>query len=111
MSDLLTRITIDPARMHGHPCIRDLRITVADVLNFLSAGQSREEIFGNILISKVRISTRSSLLPRARLIILLSPRNRPCFFSSTRSYHYDIGLVLREKGAEIAKRVRPADAA
>jgi uncharacterized protein (DUF433 family) len=46
MSDLLTRITIDPARMHGHPCIRDLRITVADVLNFLSAGQSREEILG-----------------------------------------------------------------
>jgi uncharacterized protein (DUF433 family) len=46
MSDLLTRITIDPARMHGHHCIRDLRITVADVLNFLSAGQSREEILG-----------------------------------------------------------------
>jgi uncharacterized protein (DUF433 family) len=32
--------------MHGHLCIRDLRITVADVLNFLSAGQSREEILG-----------------------------------------------------------------
>jgi uncharacterized protein (DUF433 family) len=46
MSDLLTRITIDPTRMHGRPCIRDLRITVADVLTLLSAGQSREQILG-----------------------------------------------------------------
>jgi uncharacterized protein (DUF433 family) len=44
MSDLLTRITIDPDRMHGRPCIRGLRITVADVLGLLSAGQSREAI-------------------------------------------------------------------
>ena len=44
MSDLLTRITIDSDRMHGRPCIRGLRITVADVLGLLSAGQSREAI-------------------------------------------------------------------
>ncbi|MBH5387253.1 MULTISPECIES: DUF433 domain-containing protein [Bradyrhizobium] len=44
MSDLLARITVDPQRMHGRPCIRDLRITVADVLELLSAGQSRESI-------------------------------------------------------------------
>jgi uncharacterized protein (DUF433 family) len=44
MSDILTRITIDPDRMHGRPCIRDLRITVSDVLSLLSAGQSREII-------------------------------------------------------------------
>ena len=44
MSDLLTRITIDPDRLHGRPCIRGLRITVADVLALLSAGQSRETI-------------------------------------------------------------------
>jgi uncharacterized protein (DUF433 family) len=44
MSDLLTRITIDPDRMHGRPCIRGLRITVADVLGLLAAGQSRETI-------------------------------------------------------------------
>jgi uncharacterized protein (DUF433 family) len=30
--------------MHGRPCIRDLRITVSDVLSLLSAGQSREII-------------------------------------------------------------------
>jgi uncharacterized protein (DUF433 family) len=30
--------------MHGRPCIRDLRVTVADVLDLLAAGQSRETI-------------------------------------------------------------------
>jgi uncharacterized protein (DUF433 family) len=44
MPDLLTRITIDPNRMHGRPCIRGLRITVADVLDLLATGQSREMI-------------------------------------------------------------------
>ena len=44
MSDLLTRITIDPRRMHGRPSIRNLRVTVSDVLNLLAAGQSREAI-------------------------------------------------------------------
>jgi uncharacterized protein (DUF433 family) len=44
MSDLLRRITIDPERMHGRPCIRALRVTVADVLGLLSSAQSREAI-------------------------------------------------------------------
>jgi uncharacterized protein (DUF433 family) len=44
MSDLLARITIDPERMHGRPCIRGLRVTVADILGQLSSGQSRETI-------------------------------------------------------------------
>jgi len=30
--------------MHGRPCIRDLRITVADVLYLLAASQSQETI-------------------------------------------------------------------
>ena len=44
MSQLLKRITIDPDRMHGRPCIRGMRITVSDVLGLLSAGRSRETI-------------------------------------------------------------------
>jgi uncharacterized protein (DUF433 family) len=47
MSDLLTRITIDPDRMHGRPSIRGLRITVSDILGLLSAGQSRETILAD----------------------------------------------------------------
>ena len=30
--------------MHGHPCIRGLRVTVSDVLNLLANGESRETI-------------------------------------------------------------------
>jgi uncharacterized protein (DUF433 family) len=41
-TELLKRITVHPDRMHGRPCIRDLRITVSDVLGMLAAGMSRE---------------------------------------------------------------------
>jgi len=44
ISNLLKRITIDADRMHSRPCIRGLRITVADILGLMSAGQSREQI-------------------------------------------------------------------
>jgi uncharacterized protein (DUF433 family) len=44
MSELLSRITTNPDQMHGRPCIRGPRITVADVLSLLAAGQSPEEI-------------------------------------------------------------------
>jgi len=38
------RITIDPAVCNGKPTIRGLRITVQTVLEYLGAGESREEI-------------------------------------------------------------------
>lgn len=44
MSDLLARITIDPNVLHGRPCIRGMRISVADILGQLSAGASRDDI-------------------------------------------------------------------
>lgn len=37
-------ITIDPGKRGGRPCIRALRITVADVLGWLAAGMSHDEI-------------------------------------------------------------------
>jgi len=37
-------ITIDPERRSGKPCIRNLRITVLDVLDYLAAGMTQEEI-------------------------------------------------------------------
>jgi len=43
--DLLeSRITIDPAVCNGKPTIRGKRITVQTILEFLSAGEEREEI-------------------------------------------------------------------
>lgn len=47
MSELLARITTDPNRMLGRPCIRDLGIAVADILGLLAAGQSRQTILGD----------------------------------------------------------------
>ena len=44
MITLADRITIDPAQMHGRPCVRGLRISVADVLAMLAAGMGRDEI-------------------------------------------------------------------
>ena len=43
-SDLLKRITIEPGKCGGRPCIRGLRMRVTDVLQLLSAGASYEEI-------------------------------------------------------------------
>jgi uncharacterized protein (DUF433 family) len=39
-----TRITVEPGKRSGKPCIRGLRITVYDVLSCLAAGMSVEEI-------------------------------------------------------------------
>jgi uncharacterized protein (DUF433 family) len=38
------RITIEPGKRSGQPCIRGLRITVWDVLGWLAAGRSEEQI-------------------------------------------------------------------
>jgi uncharacterized protein (DUF433 family) len=43
-TELLKRITIEPGKCGGRPCIRGMRIRVMDVLQLLSAGASYEEI-------------------------------------------------------------------
>ena len=40
-------ITIDPGRRSGKPCIRQLRITVYDVLGYMAAGMSHAEILAD----------------------------------------------------------------
>ena len=37
-------ITVDPFRRGGRPCVRDLRISVGDVLGWLAQGMSAEQI-------------------------------------------------------------------
>lgn len=41
---LLERITIEPGKCGGRPCLRGLRIRVMDVLDLLSHGASHAEI-------------------------------------------------------------------
>ena len=42
--DWKSRITIDPEKRGGKPCIRGLRMTVYDVLEYLASGMSEEDI-------------------------------------------------------------------
>ena len=40
-------ITIEPDKRGGQPCIRGLRMTVRDVLEYLAGGMSTEEILAD----------------------------------------------------------------
>ena len=40
-------ITIEPGKREGRPCIRRMRIAVADVLGWLADGMSHGEILGD----------------------------------------------------------------
>lgn len=39
-----TRITVDPAKCFGKPCVRDLRMPVSSILGYMSSGMTVEEI-------------------------------------------------------------------
>ena len=41
---MIERITIEPGKRSGQPCVRGLRITVWDVLSWLAAGMSEKDI-------------------------------------------------------------------
>jgi uncharacterized protein (DUF433 family) len=41
------RITIEPGKRSGQPCIRGMRITVQDVLEYLAGGMSVEEVIAD----------------------------------------------------------------
>jgi uncharacterized protein (DUF433 family) len=43
-SDILARITHDPAVMGGRPCIRGMRLTVGVIVGLLGAGHSADDI-------------------------------------------------------------------
>jgi uncharacterized protein (DUF433 family) len=42
--DYRAHITIEPGKRGGKPCIRGLRITVYEVLEYLASGMSEDEI-------------------------------------------------------------------
>jgi uncharacterized protein (DUF433 family) len=51
------RITMEPGKRGGKPCIRGLRITVYEVLEYLASGMSQEEIvrdFPDLTIEDIR---------------------------------------------------------
>ena len=53
----LERISIDPGKRAGKPCIRGLRITVYDVLDYLAGGMTEAEIisdFPDLTVDDIR---------------------------------------------------------
>jgi len=44
MTDYKKYITINPDQRSGQPCIRGLRITVYDVLSYMAAGDTAEDV-------------------------------------------------------------------
>lgn len=50
-------ITIEPGKRGGKPCIRGLRITVYDVLEYLASGMTEEQIlndFPDLTVEDIR---------------------------------------------------------
>jgi uncharacterized protein (DUF433 family) len=47
MSTFRDRITLEPGKRGGKPCIRGLRITVQDVLTWLAEGLTPDEILAD----------------------------------------------------------------
>ena len=50
------RITMEPGKRGGKPCIRGFRITVYDILEYLAAGMTEQEILADFLIWSLKIS-------------------------------------------------------
>jgi uncharacterized protein (DUF433 family) len=48
MAQPLQRITVDPRRCGGEPCVRGLRIPVTTVLRHLAAGMTPEEVVADL---------------------------------------------------------------
>lgn len=41
------RITIEPGKRGGKPCIRGMRITVYEILGYLASGMSYDDVLGD----------------------------------------------------------------
>ncbi len=57
MANYKNIITIEPGKRGGKPCIRGLRITVYDVLEYLASGMTEEQIihdFPDLTVEDIR---------------------------------------------------------
>lgn len=68
-------ITIEPGKRSGKPCIRGMRMTVYDVLDYLAAGMTHEEILDDFpyLTEEDILACLSYAADRERQILVLQP--------------------------------------
>ncbi len=68
--ELSQLITIEPGKRSGQPCIRGMRITVRDVLEYLAGGMTVDEVladFPELTLEDIRacLAYTAEQLPRA----------------------------------------------
>jgi len=69
-------ITIEPGRRSGKPCIRGMRMTVTDVLEYLASGMTPEEIvaeFPNLTLQDIRACLAFAADRERRLTVVARP--------------------------------------
>ena len=72
----MDRIAIEPGKRSGKPCIRDLRITVSDVPDYLASGMSEEDLrrdFPDLAREDIR-ACLASAADRARRLVAVGGR-------------------------------------
>ncbi len=70
------RISIEPGKRGGKPCIRGMRITVYDVLEYLASGMSEQEIiddFPDLTQEDIRACLAFAADRERRLVSAIGP--------------------------------------
>jgi uncharacterized protein (DUF433 family) len=73
------RITLEPDKRAGKPCIRGPRITVYDVLEYLASGMTEDEIltdFPDLTRDDIPAISIDILDFRARVLVIQAARGR-----------------------------------
>ncbi|MDE2927871.1 MAG: DUF433 domain-containing protein [Acidobacteriota bacterium] len=72
----LDRITLEPDKRSGKPCIRGLRITVYDILEYLASGMTQSEILADFpaLEQEDILAVLAFAAERERRLISIPPR-------------------------------------
>jgi uncharacterized protein (DUF433 family) len=68
-------ITMEPGKRGGKPCIRGMRITVYDVLEYLASGMSEQEILSDFpyLTKEDILASLSFAATRERMMVAIQP--------------------------------------
>ena len=88
------RISIEPGKRGGKPCIRGMRITVYDVLEYLASGMSEQEIlddFPDLTQEDIRACLSFAADRERKLVSAIDP----CSYSLTIISHTNSSDALR----------------
>ncbi|HEX5810300.1 MAG TPA: DUF433 domain-containing protein [Anaerolineales bacterium] len=68
-------ITIEPGKRGGKPCIRGMRVTVYDILEYLASGMTEQEILIDFpyLTKEDILASLSFAAARERLMVAVQP--------------------------------------